>query len=75
MATILLAAAASPVKQADFLHREQALMIVEAVENAMSYAKRAKIAVLRLTRGETSRKKATGAAGKKSSGRGDVPHD
>jgi hypothetical protein len=70
-----LAAAAGSVKQADSLHREQALMIVEALESAMSYGKRAKIAILRLTREETPGKKTTGAADKKSSDRGDMPDD
>jgi hypothetical protein len=47
------------------LRDEQALMIVEALESAMSYAKRAKMAVLRYTRDEHGRREISAASGRR----------
>ena len=47
------------------LRDEQALMIVEALESAMSYAKRAKMAVLRYTHDELDRREATAPPGRR----------
>jgi len=47
------------------LRDEQALMIVEALENAMSYTKRAKVIVLRYTDDELERRIATATSGQR----------
>ena len=49
--------------QSERLREEQAVMIVEALESAMSYAKRAKMAVLRYTREVPPRPKEAGPPG------------
>jgi hypothetical protein len=51
--------------QPEALRDEQALMIVEALESAMSYAKRAKMAVLRYTRDELGRREIPAASGRR----------
>ena len=51
--------------QPENLRDEQALMIVEALESAMSYAKRAKLAVLKRTHGEPSRQEVPAASGRR----------
>ena len=61
----LVAGSLGPGDQPKILRDEQALMIVEALESAVNYAKRAKTVVLKHTRGEIDQEKPPAASGRR----------
>ena len=61
----LAAGSLGPGDHPKVLRDEQALMIVEALESAVSYAKRAKLVVLKHTRGEIDLREPAAASGRR----------